>query len=144
MVSRLFPKTLLLPNELLMLLMAIAIYGTKNLAWLLSDRCLGRYVGRDMDAMNAQQQKEVDKEVTKHSRTNKTNNIRFVRSLHMQGPDKRNGYAMEVASQQQSCGKQRHYRSECSKLKNQNYDNQKGNEEKAHEDPNVIADNANA
>ncbi|GJR11156.1 reverse transcriptase domain-containing protein [Tanacetum coccineum] len=42
------------------------------------------------------------------------------------------------------CGKQGHYRNECSKLKNQNYGNQKGNEQKAHGDPNVIADNVNA
>ncbi|GJZ75036.1 reverse transcriptase domain-containing protein [Tanacetum coccineum] len=42
------------------------------------------------------------------------------------------------------CGKQGHYRNECSKLKNQNYGNQKGNEQKARGDPNVIADNVNA
>ncbi|GJV43246.1 reverse transcriptase domain-containing protein [Tanacetum coccineum] len=42
------------------------------------------------------------------------------------------------------CGKLGHYRSECSKLKDQNYDNQMGNERKAHGDPNVVADNANA
>ncbi|GJR90339.1 reverse transcriptase domain-containing protein [Tanacetum coccineum] len=41
------------------------------------------------------------------------------------------------------CEKQGHYRSECSKLKNRNYDNQKGNEGKTHGDPNVVADNAN-
>ncbi|GJS42225.1 reverse transcriptase domain-containing protein [Tanacetum coccineum] len=41
------------------------------------------------------------------------------------------------------CGKQGHYRSEFSNLKNHNYGNQKGNEGKAHGDPNVVADNAN-
>nr|GEU46245.1 hypothetical protein [Tanacetum cinerariifolium] len=42
------------------------------------------------------------------------------------------------------CGKQRHYKDECSKLKNQNYGNQKGNEGKAREDPNFVVDNGNA
>nr|GEW00235.1 hypothetical protein [Tanacetum cinerariifolium] len=42
------------------------------------------------------------------------------------------------------CGRQGHYKSECPKLKNQNYGNQKGNEGKSYEDPNVIKDNADA
>ncbi|GJW59632.1 reverse transcriptase domain-containing protein [Tanacetum coccineum] len=42
------------------------------------------------------------------------------------------------------CGKQGHYRDECEKLKNQNYDNHKGNEGKAHKDPNVIKYNVDA
>ncbi|GJS30418.1 reverse transcriptase domain-containing protein [Tanacetum coccineum] len=41
------------------------------------------------------------------------------------------------------CGKQRHYRSECSKLKNHNFGNQKGNKEKDRGNPNVIIDHAN-
>ncbi|GJV69794.1 hypothetical protein Tco_1485303 [Tanacetum coccineum] len=36
------------------------------------------------------------------------------------------------------CGKQGHYRSECSKLKNPNFGNHKGNEGKAHGNPNVV------
>ncbi|GJV53679.1 reverse transcriptase domain-containing protein [Tanacetum coccineum] len=39
------------------------------------------------------------------------------------------------------CGSQGHYKRECSKLKNQNYDDQKGIGGKAHEDPNIIKDN---
>ncbi|GKA10465.1 reverse transcriptase domain-containing protein [Tanacetum coccineum] len=42
------------------------------------------------------------------------------------------------------CGKQRHYMSECSKLKNYNFGNQKGNKGKARGNPNVIKDHANA
>ncbi|GKC85892.1 reverse transcriptase domain-containing protein [Tanacetum coccineum] len=42
------------------------------------------------------------------------------------------------------CGKQGYFRNECEKLKNQNHGNQKGNEGKAHEDPNAIKDNADA
>ncbi|GKF41698.1 reverse transcriptase domain-containing protein, partial [Tanacetum coccineum] len=42
------------------------------------------------------------------------------------------------------CGKQGHYRSECSKLKNQNFGNQKGNKGKARGNPNVVIDHANA
>ncbi|GKB82483.1 putative reverse transcriptase domain-containing protein [Tanacetum coccineum] len=35
------------------------------------------------------------------------------------------------------CGSQRHYKRECPKLKNQNYDNQKGIGGKDHEDPHI-------
>nr|GEW97805.1 hypothetical protein [Tanacetum cinerariifolium]GEW97806.1 hypothetical protein [Tanacetum cinerariifolium]GEX05812.1 hypothetical protein [Tanacetum cinerariifolium] len=37
-----------------------------------------------------------------------------------------------------------HYKDECSKLKNQNYGNQKGNEGKARGNTSVVADNVNA
>ncbi|GJW75334.1 hypothetical protein Tco_0134704 [Tanacetum coccineum] len=42
------------------------------------------------------------------------------------------------------CRRQGHYKSECLNLKNQNCSNEKGNEGKAHEDPNVTNDNADA
>ncbi|GJT51025.1 reverse transcriptase domain-containing protein [Tanacetum coccineum] len=42
------------------------------------------------------------------------------------------------------CGKQGHYKSEYSKLKNQNFGNQKGNKGKAPGNPNVVIDHADA
>ncbi|GJR25216.1 reverse transcriptase domain-containing protein [Tanacetum coccineum] len=42
------------------------------------------------------------------------------------------------------CGKQGHYKSEYSKLKNQNFGDQKGNKGKAPKNPNVVIDHADA
>ncbi|GKD87771.1 hypothetical protein Tco_1358925 [Tanacetum coccineum] len=48
------------------------------------------------------------------------------------------------ANNKRKCGAQRHFKSKCPRLKNQNHCNQKGNNGKARGDPNVVADNANA
>nr|GFD31358.1 reverse transcriptase domain-containing protein [Tanacetum cinerariifolium] len=69
------------------------------------------------------------------------NKKRKVVRAHIVRSGNKNGYA----GKSPLCNrKQGHYKSECSKLKNQNFSNQKGNEGKARRDPNVIADNANA
>nr|GEX81527.1 hypothetical protein [Tanacetum cinerariifolium] len=50
----------------------------------------------------------------------------------------------KTASTCNGCGKERHYKSECLKLKNQNFGNHKGNNGKARGNPNAVIDHANA
>ncbi|GKB65748.1 reverse transcriptase domain-containing protein [Tanacetum coccineum] len=132
---------------------AIAVYETKiSMAYELMNQVVRQGT---ITARNANNKSKWGSDHGRNS-SQQQNKIREVVRAHTVGPGNKKGSPIAVTNQRApmanqktvvicyECGRQGHYKSECLNLKNQNCCNEKGNEGKAHEDPNVTNDNADA